>query len=105
MHIVVDGDSLAKLAGRYLDDPKRSVEIYELNRELLANPDLLPIGTALKIPDRETLTSWDKQSRRIGYPYGEAVRQAASGNLVPVRANSSGHAIMPRAQLGAPDGG
>jgi nucleoid-associated protein YgaU len=102
MHVVVDGDSLAKLAGRYLDDPRRGAEIYELNRELLANPELLPIGTQLKIPDREAHTSWDKQSRRVGYPNGEAVRQAASGSLVPVRPIAIGEAIIPQAQLARP---
>ena len=49
-HIVVDGDSLERLASRYLSDPKRSREIYELNRETLSSPDLLPIGAELKIP-------------------------------------------------------
>jgi nucleoid-associated protein YgaU len=61
MHIVVDGDSLERLANRYLDDPRRSREIYELNRELLPNPDLLPIGLELKIPDRSARTSWDRE--------------------------------------------
>jgi nucleoid-associated protein YgaU len=56
MHVVVDGDSLERLANRYLDDPRRSREIYELNRELLSNPDLLPIGVELKIPDRGAQT-------------------------------------------------
>ena len=51
-HVIVDGDSLAKLAGRYLDDPHRSGEIYELNRGVLTDPELLPIGTELVIrPD------------------------------------------------------
>jgi nucleoid-associated protein YgaU len=60
LHIVVDGDSLERLANRYLDDPRRSREIFELNRELLANPDLLPIGVELKIPERSAHTSWDR---------------------------------------------
>ena len=51
-HVVVDGDSLAKLAERYLGRCRRSDdEIYRLNRDVLASPELLPIGVELQIPD------------------------------------------------------
>jgi nucleoid-associated protein YgaU len=102
LHVIVDGDSLEKLAGRYLDDPHRSTEIFALNRELLTNPDLLPIGVELKIPERATRTSWDRQGRRVGFPNDASVREAASGNLVPVRPISSYDSIIPRAQLARP---
>ncbi len=49
-HKIADGDTLSGLAVRYLGSADRYREIYELNRETLANPDLLPIGTELKIP-------------------------------------------------------
>ncbi|HEY4312202.1 MAG TPA: LysM peptidoglycan-binding domain-containing protein [Pirellulales bacterium] len=49
-HKIADGDTLSGLAVRYLGSADRYREIYELNREVLANPDLLPIGTELKIP-------------------------------------------------------
>jgi nucleoid-associated protein YgaU len=49
-HRIADGDTLSGLAVRYLGSADRYREIYELNREALANPDLLPIGTELKIP-------------------------------------------------------
>jgi nucleoid-associated protein YgaU len=67
-HIIVDGDSLAKLAGRYLDDPRRSNEIFTLNRGVLSDPELLPIGAELKIPPRGAgvaRTSWP-QSQLMG---------------------------------------
>jgi len=51
-HIVIDGDTLIRLAERYLDDPTRSPEIYRLNRDVLTSPELLPIGVELRIPDR-----------------------------------------------------
>jgi hypothetical protein len=51
-HLIVDGDSLRRLAERYLKDANRSNEIYELNRDALSSPDLLPIGKELKIPAR-----------------------------------------------------
>lgn len=49
-HIVTDGDSLPRLAERYLGDRGRSTEIYELNREQLTHPELLPLGLELKLP-------------------------------------------------------
>lgn len=50
-HVVHEGDSLERLAERYLGDPGRSIELFDLNREILENPHLLTIGTELKIPD------------------------------------------------------
>lgn len=49
-HRVVDGDTLAMLAQRYLGSAERQMEIFEANRDLLASPDLLPIGAMLRIP-------------------------------------------------------
>ena len=51
-HVVVDGDTLTKLAVRYLGRAEAFQEIFELNRDLLASPDLLPIGAVLRIPPR-----------------------------------------------------
>jgi nucleoid-associated protein YgaU len=51
-HKIVDGDTLAALAERYLGSVDRAKEIYEANRNVLANPELLPIGAELKIPLR-----------------------------------------------------
>jgi nucleoid-associated protein YgaU len=41
---------LEKLAQRYLGDEGRALELFDLNREQLANPHLLPIGAELRIP-------------------------------------------------------
>ena len=51
-HTVVDGDTLAALAERYLGSPGRASEIYNANRLLLPSPDVLPIGVELTIPPR-----------------------------------------------------
>jgi nucleoid-associated protein YgaU len=51
-HRVVDGDTLTALAERYLGSANRYLELYELNRDKLASPDLLPIGAELKVPAR-----------------------------------------------------
>jgi phage tail protein X len=49
-HFVADGDTLARLAQRYLGSADRSEEIFAANRHVLENPRLLPIGVELTIP-------------------------------------------------------
>jgi nucleoid-associated protein YgaU len=52
-HRIVDGDTLAALAQRYLGSPARAREIFDANRNVLSDPELLPIGAELKIPPTE----------------------------------------------------
>jgi hypothetical protein len=102
-HVIIDGDSLEKLATRYLDDPRRGSEIFELNRELLSSPDVLPIGVELRIPDRRMQTSWDQRSGALVPAAGSRVREAVRNNLVPIRsANFDDPQIIPRARLSGP---
>jgi nucleoid-associated protein YgaU len=49
-HKIIDGDTLPSLAERYLGSASRAMEIYEANRNVLANPQELTIGLELKIP-------------------------------------------------------
>lgn len=49
-HVVQNSDTLEKLAKRYLGDEARALEIFDLNRDLLDNPHLLPIDAELRIP-------------------------------------------------------
>jgi nucleoid-associated protein YgaU len=50
VHVVTNGDTLEKLAERYLGDAGRALEIFDLNRDQLSNPHLLPIGVELRVP-------------------------------------------------------
>ena len=50
LHKIADGDTLLKLAAQYLGSSERFLEIYELNRDVLPSPDLLPIGVTIKLP-------------------------------------------------------
>jgi nucleoid-associated protein YgaU len=50
VHVVANGDTLEKLAERYLNDAGRALEIFDLNRDQLSNPHLLPIGVELRVP-------------------------------------------------------
>lgn len=105
MHVVIDGDSLEKLAGRYLEDPRRSGEIFELNREVLASPDLLPIGVELKLPPRLARSSWNQPGIEPAAVNDVTIRAATRNNLVPIRAttpNDPYQASKPHALLASP---
>jgi hypothetical protein len=86
-HVVVDGDSLQKLAERYLDDPTRDGEIYRLNRDVLSSPELLPIGVELQIPDDQL---------------ADANLSRTASNMVPVEWTPRPFEDPPRAELLAP---
>ncbi len=52
-----DGDTLEKIADRLLGNRDRAGEIFEANRNLLAQPDLLPVGITIMLPPRESASS------------------------------------------------
>lgn len=45
-----DGDTLESIAERFLGNPNRAGEIYERNRSILPQPNILPLGQTLLIP-------------------------------------------------------
>ena len=63
-HKIIDGDSLALLAERYLGSASRAMEIYEANRNVLAHPEILPIGAELKIPRADQASDSPSRSAR-----------------------------------------
>lgn len=101
-HVVVDGDSLERLASRYLSDPQRSREIYELNREVLSAPDLLPIGAELKIPERVAAANWDRRGFQPNSATATQNREVGRENITPAHPASAPQVIIPRAQLAPP---
>jgi hypothetical protein len=101
-HIVVDGDSLERLASRYLSDPRRSREIYELNRELLSSPDLLPIGAELKIPDRVVATMPDRRGFLPNSSNAKSANDVGREKMTQIQPAFSPQGIIPRAQLAPP---
>ncbi len=52
-HRIADGDTLERLSRRYLGDPTRETEIFQANRHVLQNPEILPVGRWLRIPPQE----------------------------------------------------
>jgi len=98
-HIVVDGDSLPKLADRYLDEPQLGDAIFQLNRDVLSDPELLPIGTVLKIPERRMASS-----SRAGRPSPDPGRRAVrvNGSILQDADAWEPVDVAPRAQLLTP---
>jgi len=49
-HVVVKGDTLSKISAKYYGDPSLYRKIFEANRELIKNPDLIQVGWKIRIP-------------------------------------------------------
>ena len=49
-HTVASGESLSKIAKHYYDDAMKYTSIFEANRGLLSNPDVIHPGQELVIP-------------------------------------------------------
>ena len=52
VHTVAPGETLSKLAKEYLGDSHRYMDIFNANKDTLANPDLIKVGQRLNIPGR-----------------------------------------------------
>jgi hypothetical protein len=61
-HAIVDGDSLHSLAERYFSDAARAMEIYSANRQVLENPEILPLNAVLRIPVGDSTPASQQQS-------------------------------------------
>ena len=54
-HTIVNGDTLERIARRYLGDASLAEAIYQINRDRIADPNRLPLGKKILIPAREQL--------------------------------------------------
>jgi nucleoid-associated protein YgaU len=50
-YVVVEGDSLSAIAKRMLGDGNKWRKIYEANRDIIDDPDLIFPGQKLRIPE------------------------------------------------------
>ena len=49
--MIQPGDTLSRIAAKFLDGSHRAAEIYEANRDVLTDPNQLRVGTEIVIPD------------------------------------------------------
>ena len=52
IYTIQKGDTLSGIAKSLFGDPMRYNEIFNLNRDVLTNPDLIKVGQKLKLPNR-----------------------------------------------------
>jgi len=50
IHVVVAGESLSKIAQKYYGNGNKYMKIFEANKDILSNPDLIKPGQKLRIP-------------------------------------------------------
>jgi nucleoid-associated protein YgaU len=51
IYTVVSGDSLSKIAKRFLGGAMKYPKIFELNKDILSDPDKIQVGQKLRIPN------------------------------------------------------
>ena len=51
VYTVKSGDTLSKIATKYLQNPKRYTDIFNMNKDILKNPDQIDVGQKLRIPN------------------------------------------------------
>ena len=50
-HVVVDGETLSSIAGKYLGSQTRYLDVFNANKDQLKSPNDLKVGMKLNIPD------------------------------------------------------
>jgi nucleoid-associated protein YgaU len=49
-HEVTKGDTLSKIAEKYYGDASLYMQIFEANKDIISDPNLISIGQKLRIP-------------------------------------------------------
>ena len=56
-HRIAEGDTLRRLAEKYLGSRDRYLDLFQANQDVLFDPQLIPIGVEIVIPDRTTIVA------------------------------------------------
>ena len=68
-HRIVDGDTLASIAQRYYNNDTQADSLFQANREVLKNPQVLPLGEWLLIPPASDQSNV-RSGGILGIPHG-----------------------------------
>ncbi len=75
-HVIQSGDSLSTLAAKYLGGQGKFQELFDANRDVLTDPNRLPLGATIVIP---------AHSRTATKPDGTTVAKSLAGHPEQVR--------------------
>ena len=82
-YVVRDGDDLTSIAARFYGHPGAAASVWNANRDVIPDPNVLPIGAHLRLPPPWTVqgipTSQIGGGRSIEPPVGPAVLTGATG--------------------------
>lgn len=101
-HQIVDGDTLAALAQRYLGESERAEDLFAFNRDVLRSAELLPIGAELRIPpagfraaerinEKESRSSPPANGSLTPLASADETSQAAGAAMRDVAASAGGY--------------
>ncbi|AXE37285.1 LysM peptidoglycan-binding domain-containing protein [Acidipropionibacterium virtanenii] len=111
---VARGDTLSGLARSHLGDPDRWTEIYQLNRDRIADPDAIDVGWILRLPSAPA--SQGRAAAPVPAPHvprGLPAAPASPGRLAPTpspaptaaASSAPAQAAVPAAPAAVPESG
>jgi nucleoid-associated protein YgaU len=93
-HTIVDGDTLPGIAQHYLGRADRYPELFEYNRDILRNPEVLSIGAELRIP-KVALPTQSVQENVSASPAAPETPLTPLMPLPPMQPPATAKAIQP----------
>jgi nucleoid-associated protein YgaU len=63
-HVVREGEDLTSIARHYYGSERHRQALWNANRDRIASPERLPVGTVLRIPTEETLIRMARDAAR-----------------------------------------
>ena len=114
-HTIADGDTLPRLAEKYLGSADRAAELFAYNRDVLTDPELLPIGAELRIPSAARTPAPQPPAApqsppTAARPISQAIDPSASppaghpaapASTTPARDGDAEHGLVPVLSSGA----
>jgi len=92
-HTVAAGESLSKISQAELGTSDRWVEIFAVNRNTLADPDMIEVGQVLAIPTAPVAVPADLLASVTPAPAPRTRRQAATASTGHGATRSGTHAV------------